>query len=81
MKDEIPKLGIYHENSRTGTRLRSELNDVLYGAEFDKAYQRYEDELAGIAYMLTGIKVNRKRYNEKRKDAARRLILDIMKAV
>ena len=54
---------------------------MLYGAEFDKAYQRYEDELAGIAYMLTGIKVNRKRYNEKRKDAARRLILDIMKAV
>jgi hypothetical protein len=45
---------------------------------FDICYQEYEDELRGIALMHTGIRVDAGAYREARKQAAKRLVFNVL---
>jgi hypothetical protein len=48
-------------------------------AEFDRAYEEYDSELRGLAMMHTGIRIDAGATREARRQAAKRLVFNVLK--
>ena len=46
-----------------------------FNQKFDEEYDNYKEELCGIGYLLTGIRVDRKELERLEKEAVRRLVI------
>ena len=55
--------------------------ELLRSKDFDDAYQEYQEELQGIAYSETGIRINEKSYRDRVKEATRHLIANFFEKI